>query len=64
MLCPGPALLLFLLSPVCSFLGCFLSSASQAPHLPDRRDENELSSSLEEKIRERHGEKVREIKQK
>ena len=60
----GQPQLLFLLSRVCSFLDCFLSSASQAPRLPDRRDENELSSSVEEKIRERHGGKVREIKQK
>lgn len=47
-----------------SFSGWLLSALCQAPRRPDRRDENELSSSAEEKIRERDGGKVREIKQK
>lgn len=54
---------LFSLSSVCSFLDWLLSALSQAPCRPDRRDENELSSSAEE-IRERDRGKVREIKQK
>lgn len=54
---------LFSPSSVCSFFDWLLSALSQAPCRPDRRDENELSSSAEE-IRERDREKVREIKQK
>lgn len=60
----GQPRLLFLLSRLLFFWAVFFVSSQPGTHLPDRRDENELPSSLEGKIRERHGGKLKEIKQK